>query len=940
MLFRTLLLSPFIIALSAFSNESVLFDLDFVKGPSSVQSEAIKVIGGQRTVLVMGENSVKTSPYRETSIALWTTNEWTIHYPEYGGNPFDLPAYVMFEHENTGETIRTDMFYSGSNQWKFRFTGTKTGKWRFQTGSTISDLSDIEGRVVVTPNPDINAHGFMTNYGSKWGWQSNGEFFIPQYVMGKDVNYYFDFEKNEVDITKIDEDIQVFVEEHGFTGFHMRLNKYWFDINGELTQDHNPDIRSYRVLETIIQRVHQKGGACHIWVWGADKKSGKGGDGPRGVVAGPMSDGDKRNLRYLAARLGPLPGWSLGYGFDTENLWASPDELSTWKKFLEDRMGWGHFIGSRVGFDEKGTWGQYGQHIPKAPLNEKHNAPIGDNYLSWPGGDYIGYTSYRPYYDRYVEVIDHQPARPSFDEDRFRIRSDAKWTHKDYDGEMTMRGLWHSALAGGVANIWGNLIPNDDHGGSLAYDQGGTNIKHLIKTYATFFRDKKRFLKDYIRDNSLTDSYSGTTEQPEPDDISACLRTPDYSHFVFYKENTDSVRMDLSNTKSKQPAVAVDTQKAYEEIDLGNLDPKQQTWKAPYKSTWAIAVGRFGSNPNLGKNSSAFQQSNFKLETLWSKQLDPRWRPGGNVGNLDDGITCEFVEFSSDGTMLVTANGIGDAFVLDSSDGTILQTFKYITEQDISHVKSFDISGGKMKGLEVECGAFTPDNRYLILGGNLNGIKIYDLKDGSLAKHIKVNEEVDGLGVSPDGRFLAHAAPMSAQVISLKDYSPIVRIMHGNQEGVINSADFTNDSKLMASAGNYGHVLINRTSDFTLIGDGHIAKPASIKSVRFSPDGAYVAAGYKSNCAAVFETKTMKLLQQFPLFYVEAVEWTLDGNYLMVGGRDNQGRLRVFRVSDWALVADPLVQEDNSNIEYIDVFEDKIAIVGEDAHIRLFQLTN
>ncbi len=352
------------------------------------------------------------------------------------------------------------------------------------------------------------------------------------------------------------------------------------------------------------------------------------------------------------------------------------------------------------------------------------------------------------------------------------------------------------------------------------------------------------------------------------------------------------------------------------------------------------AVNELSPNSNIGKSSSTYQTSTFKLEPLWSKQLDPRWRPGGNVGALDDGITCEFVEFSSDGKMLATANGVGDAFLLDSSDGTILRTFKYITEQDISHIQSFDISGGKMKGLEVECGAFTPDNRYLILGGNLNGIKLFDLNDGTLAKHIKVNEEVDGLGVSPDGRFLAHAAPMSAQVISLNDYSPLARIMHGDQEGVINSADFTRDSKLMASAGNYGHVLLTRTSDFKQIGDGRIAKPASIKSVRFSPDGQYVAAGYKSNYAAVFETETMKLIQQLPLFYVEAVEWTDDGNYLMVGGRDNQGRLRVFRGSDWALVADPLVQEDNSNIEYIDVFDDKVAIVGEDAHIRLFQCAN
>lgn len=132
-----------------------------------------------------------------------------------------------------------------------------------------------------------------------------------------------------------------------------------------------------------------------------------------------MNEADRRNLRYLAARLGPIPGWSIGYGYDTENLWASPDELQAWKDFLEAHLGWDHFIGARVGFDEKGLYGRFGKGIPKPPLNEKSNAPVGDRYTAWLGGDYIGYTSYRPLYDRYVEVLGHRPDRPSFEESRF-----------------------------------------------------------------------------------------------------------------------------------------------------------------------------------------------------------------------------------------------------------------------------------------------------------------------------------------------------------------------------------------------------------------------------------------------------------------------------------------------------------------------------------------
>jgi hypothetical protein len=158
------------------------------------------------------------------------------------------------------------------------------------------------------------------------------------------------------------------------------------------------------------------------------------------------------------------------------------------------------------------TGAHFGRNRPKAPLNEKFNAPIGDQYTAWLGGDYVGYTSYRPLYDRYVEAVEHQADRPSFEEDSFRLRSDPEWTHKDYSADLTRKGLWHSTMAGGVANIWGNLLPRADQGGSQSYDHGDVRIKHQIKTYATFFRDKRRFRKEFIRDNHLADPRAGTTE--------------------------------------------------------------------------------------------------------------------------------------------------------------------------------------------------------------------------------------------------------------------------------------------------------------------------------------------------------------------------------------------------------------------------------------------
>ena len=308
---------------------------------------------------------------------------------------------------------------------------------------------------------------------------------------------------------------------HGFTGFHLRGGAGWFD--GE-----DPDVGFYRAVEALLRRVHERGGASHLWMWGAGRDEDD--EGPIALAGGPMSPVDQRNLRYLAARLGPIPGWSMGYGFDTENAWAPREELDAWKAFLEARMAYDHFLGARVSADDKGLWA-IEPRPPKPPLDAANNAPIGDAYTSWLGGDYVGYTSYRPLYPRYVQAIYHHPERPSFEEDRFRLRDRENWAYKDYSEELTRRGLWHAAMAGGVANIWGNLLPEADEGGSQPYA-----IKDQIKTYARFFEG--RFLKE------MQTVYEG----PE-----LRLSTPEGTHAIVYREDADVVRLDLSGMKGEPP---------------------------------------------------------------------------------------------------------------------------------------------------------------------------------------------------------------------------------------------------------------------------------------------------------------------------------------------------------------------------------------------------
>ena len=119
------------------------------------------------------------------------------------------------------------------------------------------------------------------------------------------------------------------------------------------------------------------------------------------------------------------------------------------------------------------------------------------SYISWNSPlSYSSYEHHKPDYNVYVAALQTIADKPVFSEDRFRIRDEGR--PKDYSIDETRRGLWQSAMAGGVANIWGYLIgdpykdANDGSATSGPYPAPGPN---QIKAYASFFERSfyKRF---------------------------------------------------------------------------------------------------------------------------------------------------------------------------------------------------------------------------------------------------------------------------------------------------------------------------------------------------------------------------------------------------------------------------------------------------------------
>jgi len=526
--------------------------------------------------------------------------EWEIqwNYPE-GEDPYEVMAKAIFTNTSINERKISLMYYAGDNTWGFRFTGTRIGTWNLMT-SGPGNLGGHTATIDINPAPEERL-GFLTASGKKWIWDGMCEPHLPQLVMARDLNDYWTGTSVATDL--IDADVKEFIRETGFTGFHLwSVAGHWFNINSStrdtegLGSDVYPDPNTFKTLEEFIMRVYHAGASTHIWLWGSD---GWGGCSGLKGIGGAMSSADRRFLRYIAARLGPIPGWSMGYGFDLQ-VWADANELQTWYDFFKSHLGgWKHLIGARADVYDV-TNAEMKRLINEG--GEMNRRPLFDVYWS---GDYVGYYDYRVGYPWYVYVREFAD-KPHFQEDRFRVRVKDMYKFKDYTPNMTVRGLWHSTMAGGMANIWGNLLreEEDDRSGSYPYDNKATgtirdtkvkvDIKDDIKTYSTFWFDKGRFSYDYIRDNRLTGNQPGDdvlSEDGQP--ISVCLRDETYDNYVFYSEDAEKIIMDLGGSRSLLRAIAVDTHVSYKEIEIGMVNPEEIVWEVPYKSDWAIAVGDF-----------------------------------------------------------------------------------------------------------------------------------------------------------------------------------------------------------------------------------------------------------------------------------------------------------------------------------------------------------
>lgn len=500
-----------------------------------------------------------------TGVHYGPTLEWELDNPTVFGNPFDVEATATFVH-STGEIASTGLFYDGGETWRFRFAPHREGEWTFTTASLDPDLDGHAGTVTVLPNPSPDVRGFLTSVGTRFAHPTSGGDLEP---------YRFDFFQNGVlfdphiagsDWTDPAVRQAYFAEAraHGFDAVLFSVYNSWFEFGARAYTEHvsfDPDLVTFDVLEQVIEAAWAEGIHVHLLAWGDEQRQWT----PLGV-GGINGVPDRRLQRTIAARLGPLPGWSMTYGFDLEE-WVSEAQVGAWASYLGERFGWEHLV-----------WAKGRVHGDLSALA-----------LSGIGAD-------SP--EEIADLIAIFPDRPIVYEERF---THGRFARYDMDG--TRRQLWRHAIAGGVGAGWG-FFDTSPH----PYP----SPEQLI-TYDRFWRDRLRF--GYETADSATDGWGLA------DDGGAGAGAA----MVFYREGAASVEFDLSVVfATPQPAIAVDTRQVYTELAIGPLDPVAQTWIAPYESDWAIAVGAIG----LPDTTPPTSPTMLSITATDTDRVELSWLPG------------------------------------------------------------------------------------------------------------------------------------------------------------------------------------------------------------------------------------------------------------------------------------------------------------------------
>ncbi len=183
--------------------------------------------------------------------------------------------------------------------------------------------------------------------------------------------------------------------------------------------------------------------------------------------------------------------------------------------------------------------------------------------------------------------------------------------------------------------------------------------------------------------------------------------------------------------------------------------------------------------------------------------------------------------------------------------------------------------------------AFTPDGKYIITGGVDNYLKIWSSKDGDLIQTIKKahKDVIKDITFSYDTKFFVTASldktvkiwrnGLWEKVKSLKFQKPIFSASFGanNILAIAGVAQGNNKSSLYI----YNTITWQKEKEFNF-------KNKDSKSVRFSPDGKFLAVSVENNIY-IYRTDTWELVTTLSQHEdnIKKINFSFDGKYLISG---------------------------------------------------------
>ncbi len=280
-----------------------------------------------------------------------------------------------------------------------------------------------------------------------------------------------------------------------------------------------------------------------------------------------------------------------------------------------------------------------------------------------------------------------------------------------------------------------------------------------------------------------------------------------------------------------------------------------------------------------GIYDSVFWSEDTQLVTISTDKTLRSWdtRTGEQTGQIDLRSGGLVLDFSPDERYLAIGGDAGMLLLLDPENGAILQDF-------VGH-------GDAILGVR-----FSPDGTRLASGGDDGTVRVWDINTGRELFQMTHDAFVNSVNYSPDGRqILSSSYDGTAKIWDATDGSLIATLNHND---LVINAVFSPNGRLIATVSGDNLYLWDATNQ-TIIRTmtGHTS---TIFNAVFSPDGSLLATAAADRTARIWEVATGEMLRVVPghIADVNHVAFSSDGRFIVTASNDSTARLHFVRFED------------------------------------------